>query len=174
MSHRPFIGLVMGVIGLLMAPLSASAQSWEEYPFPEHGFVVHFPAKPTVTKGAYRTSAGVTVPSTVYSATKGDIAYTITVGDFSGVAVSDQDVITDAVKAAGRDGEVKLDVDARINRQYGHELSVKGKDGSYSMYAIFFFNHRFYQLIGRAPPSIAERGASQTIRFQQSLQFPGS
>jgi hypothetical protein len=174
MSLRPIVGLAVAVIGLLMTPRGASAQSWQEYAFPEHAFVVHFPSPPTVTKGVYKTTAGVAAPSTVYSATKDNILYTITVGDFSKASVNDQEVINDAVKAAGRDGEIKLDVDARINRQYGHELSVKGKDGSYSMYAIFFFDHRFYQLIGRSPPSIAERGASQTIRFQQSLQFPGS
>lgn len=160
-------------IALLLACAPASAQGWQIYPFPEHGFAVQFPAEPAVTKDVYRTTAGVTVPATVFTALKDNIVFTVTVGDFSKTPAEGDAVINDAVKAAAQQGEIRLDVDARINRQYGHELSVKGKDGSYSMWALFFFDHRFYQLVGRSAAPDAESRTGQTVRFQQSLQFPG-
>jgi hypothetical protein len=174
MRSRLLIALPLIGVCLVLAPSPAAAQDWQDYPYPEHGFAVHFPAPPTVTKGVYKTTTGIAVPSTVYAVKKDNILYSVTVGDFSQTAIDDQAVIDDAVKAAGLAGEIKLDVDARISRRYGHELSVKGKDGSYSMMAIFFFDHRFYNLVGKVMPPDAEAGASKTIRFQQSLQFPGA
>jgi hypothetical protein len=174
MRLRPLMTLALAGAGLALEPLPAAAQDWQDYAYPEHGFAVHFPAPPTVTQDVYRTTAGVAAPSTVYAVMKDNILYSMTVGDFSRTAVNDQEVINDAVKAAGLTGEIKVDVDARINRQYGHELSVKGRDGSYSMMAIFFFDHRFYHLVGKVMPPNAEAGAGRTIRFQQSLQFPGT
>jgi hypothetical protein len=158
---------------LLLACAPARAQGWRIFPFPEYGFAVQFPAEPTVTKDVYRTSEGVTAPATVFTTLKDNVVFTVTVGDFSKTAADGDAVINDALKAAALQGEIKLDVDARINRQYGHELSVKGRDGSYSMWALFFFNHRFYQLVGRAAAPDAESRTGQTVRFQQSLQFPG-
>jgi hypothetical protein len=154
------------------APLAAHAQDWRNYDYPEAGFAVHFPAPPTVTHGVYRTAAGVTAPSTIYSVRQDDMVYTVTTADFSQVTIAPDTVIGDAVKAFGDGGEIKVDVEARINRQYGHELSVGGKDGSRSTVAIFFFNHRFYQLHGKALPPNSDARSSKLIRFQQSLQFP--
>jgi hypothetical protein len=66
-----------------------------------------------------------------------------------------------------------VDVEARINTQFGHELSIGNKDGSRSTVAIFFFNHHLYQLEGRALPPDPTARSSSLIRFQQSLQFFG-
>lgn len=163
----------LAIAGALLAPLPASAQAWQNYDYPEAGFAVHFPAAPTVTTGVYRTAAGLSAPSTLYSVRQDNVVYTMTVADFSQITVEPDKAIADAVRSFGENGEIKVDVDARINRQYGHELSVGNKDGSRSTVAIFFFNQHLYQLDGRAlPPDPATRSSS-LIRFQQSLQFPG-
>ena len=166
----------LAVLGLMLAPLSvpwaADAPDWQNYDYPDAGFAVHFPATPTVRHGVYTTAAGVSAPATIYSVRQDDIVYTVTTADFSQVAVEPDKAISDAVKAFGDSGEIKLDVEARINRQYGHELSVGGKDGSRSTVAIFFFNHRLYQLDGKALPPNPDSRSSKLIRFQQSLQFP--
>jgi hypothetical protein len=157
----------------LLAPMPAGAQTWQNYDYPDVGFAVHFPAAPAVTKGVYRTAAGLSAPSAIYSVRQDNVVYTVTVADFSQTAVEKDPAIADAVKAFGDTGEIKVDVDARINTQFGHELTVANKDGSRSTVAIFFFNHRLYQLEGRAAPPDPTARSSSLIRFQQSLQFFG-
>jgi hypothetical protein len=126
-----------------------------------------------VTKGVYRMAAGLSAPSAVYSVRQDNVIYTVTVADFSRTTVEKDMAIADAVKSFGENGEIKVDVDARINTQFGHELTVGNKDGSRSTVAIFFFNGHLYQLEGKAlPPDPAARSSS-LIRFQQSLQFFG-
>jgi hypothetical protein len=156
----------------LLAPLPAGAQAWQNYDYADTGFAVHFPAVPAVTKGIYR-AAGVIAPSAVYSVRQDNIIYTVTVADFSQTTLEKDKAIDDAVKAFGAAGEIKVDVDARINTQFGHELTVANKDGSRSTVAIFFFNHHLYQLEGRALPPDPTARSSSLIRFQQSLQFFG-
>ena len=158
---------------ILAAPAAALAQAWQDYPFPDAGFAVHFPARPEVTKGAYRRGDGTSVPATIYSARAENMIYTITVADFSKTAVKSDAAIAEAEKLAIGDGKVRAVVDARINSQYGRELSLKRKDGSVSMLAIFFFKNRLYQLDGKAMPPDADGGATYAMRFQQSLQFNG-
>ena len=157
----------------LSAPMSALAQTWTNYDYPDAGFAVHFPAAPTVATSTYKTAAGVTVPATTWSARHENVVYTVTTADFSKNKVEPEKAIGDAVKTFNAEGEIKLDVDARISQRYGHELSVAGKDGSWSTVAIFFFNDKLYQLHGKAAPPDPTARSSRLIRFQQSLQFPG-
>jgi hypothetical protein len=162
----------LAIVGVLLAPLPASAQAWQNYDYADVGFAVHFPAPPAVTKGVYQ-AAGVSAPSTLYSVRQDNVIYTVTVADFSQTALEKDAAIADAVKAFGEKGEIKVDVEARINTQFGHELSIGNKDGSRSTVAIFFFNHHLYQLEGRALPPDPTARSSSLIRFQQSLQFFG-
>jgi hypothetical protein len=163
----------LAITAVLLTPLPAGAQTWQNYDYADAGFAVHFPAPPTLTKGVYRAAAGLSAPSAVYSVRQDNVVYTVTVADFSQTTVEKDKAIGDAVKAFGETGEIKVDVDARINTQFGHELTIANKDGSRSTVAIFFFNHHLYQLEGRAlPPDPATRSSS-LIRFQQSLQLFG-
>jgi len=68
-------------------------------------------------------------------------------------------------------GEIKLDVNARINREFGRELSVAENDGSRSTMGIFFINHKLYQLQARILPPDPVAGSADALRFQQSLRF---
>jgi hypothetical protein len=161
------------IAAALLAPLPAGAQTWQNYDYADTGFAVHFPAPPATTKGVYRTTTGVSAPSAVYSVRQDNVIYTVTVADFSQTTLEKDPAIADAIKSFGANGEIKVDVDARISTQFGHELTVANKDGSRSTVAIFFFNHHLYQLEGRAlPPDPATRSSS-LIRFQQSLQLFG-
>ena len=163
----------LAMAAALLAPLPAGAQTWQNYDYADVGFAVHFPAPPATSKGVYRTAAGLSAPSAVYTARQDNVIYTVTVADFSQTAVEKDVAIADAVKSFGENGEIKVDVDARINTQFGHELTLANKDGSRSTVAVFFFNHHLYLLEGRAlPPDPASRSSS-LIRFQQSLQFFG-
>ena len=161
----------LAVLAVLLAPFPAAAQGWKEYDYPEAGFTIQFPATPTMATGTYKTVTGVSVPARTYSAQVDQSTYTVTVADYAKTAADQANAVRDAVKAFAAAGEIKVDVEARINWEYGHELSVLGKDGGRSIVAIFFIDHRLYELVGRTAPPNPENGSGASIRFQQSLQF---
>ncbi len=157
----------------LFAPPAAHAQGWKVYRFPEAGFAVQAPGVLTTAKGEYRTAAGVAAPSTTYALNEADIAYSITVADFTKAPPDQQAAVAEAVKAWGAKGEVKLDVQERIDRQFGRQLSIVGRDGSRSTVSVFFVNGKLYQLEGKALLPDPGSGAGKAVRFQQSLEFIG-
>jgi hypothetical protein len=154
---------------LLATPLPAAAQGWQVYSYPDDAVEVQLPAAPTVTKGAYGTAAGASVPATTYALKQADAAYSLTVAS---LGQGDKDtVIGDAVKALSAGGEVKIDVEARVDREYGRSLSLFGKDGSRSLISVFFVRGKLYELVGKALPPRPELASSKTLQFQQSLDF---
>jgi hypothetical protein len=70
------------------------------------------------------------------------------------------------------DGKVTVDVNARINRNWGRELSISSKDGGRAVLAIFFLNNHLVQLEGIVHPG-GDMASSAPVRFQQSLDFGG-
>lgn len=163
--------LTAALAALALATPAAAAEDWRNYDYPEAGFAVHFPAAPRALETTYTTLSGFRAPARAWSARLEDVVYTVTVADLSKSPAEQKSAIEDAVKLAGRGGEVKVDVEARINRQYGRELSIVSPDGVRSVMAIFFFGGRLYQLDGRASGPGADGASARLIRFQQSLQF---
>ncbi|MGZ3314794.1 MAG: hypothetical protein ACXU8Q_11525, partial [Caulobacteraceae bacterium] len=106
-----------------------------------------------------------------YAIQEGNVAYSVMLVDFSGTALEKDAVISDAVRAFGLEGEVLVDVEARINAEYGRELSVRRKDGGHDIVAIFFFDSHLFVLNGRAAPPDPTAATANLIRFQQSLNF---
>ncbi len=157
----------------LLSSVSVQAQAWDEHAYPDAGFAVQFPVEPQIAAGSYQTADGTTVPATVYSARQGSGVYTITVAELANTPADQPNAIADAVSQLRQTGEIKLDVNARINREFGRELSVAENDGSRSMMGIFFFNHRLYELQAKALPPDPEAGSADALRFQQSLRFMG-
>ena len=150
----------------LLAGGGARAQDWQAYAYPDSGFAAQFPAKPTLTEVQYQ-AGGVTGPAKVYSARLGATDYSVTVADLSASAAGKDAAIDAAVKAFAAAGQVKLDVSERIDRQFGRELSVLGKDGSQTATAIFYVDKKLYVLAGRGEPA----SMPLAVRFQQSLEF---
>src|ERR1700674_3451819 len=165
---RPIIPIAIFAI-LSSAPVEA--QAWDEHASPEAGCAVQCPVEPQVEAGSYETLNGVTVPATVYSARQGRGVYTVTVADLANTPADQPNAIDDAVSLLRKTSQIKLDVNARINREFGRELSVTENDGSRSMMGIFFFNHRLYELRGKVLPPDAKAGSADALRFQQSLRF---
>jgi hypothetical protein len=67
---------------------------------------------------------------------------------------------------------VAVDIQARVNQNYGRQLSITMKDGSHSVSAIFFVNHHLYLIEGITHPG-NDADSSGAVRFQQSLNFLG-
>ncbi|MGZ3272117.1 MAG: hypothetical protein ACXU82_05675 [Caulobacteraceae bacterium] len=164
---------VLPALGLAFALLFAAAPAWawDIYTFPEAKFAAQFPAQPVTGAAKYRTTAGLEVPAQRYAIQEGNVAYSVMLVDFSGTALEKDAVISDAVRAFGLEGEVLVDVEARINAEYGRELSVRRKDGGHDIVAIFFFDSHLYVLNGRAAPPDPTAATANLIRFQQSLNF---
>lgn len=154
---------------LLSAPVQA--EGWDEHAYPDAGFAVRFPVDPQVEVGSYETVGGVTVPATVYSARQGNSVYTITVAELANTPADQPNAIEDAISLVLKTGQIKLDVKARINREFGRELSIAENDGGHSLMGIFFFNHRLYQLRAQVLPPDPEAGSADALLFQQSLRF---
>jgi hypothetical protein len=161
------------LLAALLIPCAAVAQEWKVYPYPNAGFAVQFPVPPVEEKSTFRTSAGALQPMMRYTARQDGITYTMEVVDFSGVNADQANTIAETEKSFGASGKVTVAIDARINREFGRELSVNGTDGSRSAVAIFFVNRHLYLLIGRSLPPNAIARSGDAVRFQQSLQFIG-
>ena len=164
-------GPVLAVAILAALAGAAPALAWDIYSYPEAKFAVQFPFEPQIGQAMYRTAAGLDVPAQRYFAQEGPVAYTLTRADFTGTALDKEAAIADAVKGFNQQGEVLVDVEARINAEYGRELSVKRKDGGRDVVAIFFFDQHLYVLNGRAAPPDPVASTGPMIRFQQSLNF---
>jgi hypothetical protein len=163
----------LALAALLLAPVHAFAATWAHYAYPEDGFAVQSPAEPVAAKGVFTTPAGLTVPETTYTARQDDVALQVQAIDFRGTSVDKQSAIDLAVKALGADGDIKLNIDDRIDAQFGRNLSIAGRDGSRSIASVYFVNGKLYELVGKALPPDPSSGAGKAVRFQQSLEFIG-
>ena len=68
------------VAAVLMTSITASAQ-WKEYPMPQLGFIVEFPAAPAASTSNYKTMLVPSAPVHVYSLREGNDLYMATVTD---------------------------------------------------------------------------------------------
>jgi hypothetical protein len=160
--------LIAFIVASIAACAPAAAEGWTEYTYPSDAFTVSFPAEPTVETTTYQAADGRTVEARVYSVTQDDGVFRMMVADLSGATMTESAVLDHAIKTLG--GEIKLDIPHRISRVYGRQLSIAGGEGSRSMVAVFYYNHRLYLIEGKALPTGANATAD-AIRFQQSLTF---
>jgi hypothetical protein len=160
------------LIFVLAATVSAIAQSWQEYRDAELGFAASFPGTPAIADTSYRTVDGTTVKAKLYSLRQGSSEFKMIVADFSDSPLQDEAAIAAAEKTLAATGKVTVDIDARVNRNYGRQLGITAPDGSQSVSAIFFVNHRLYQIEGITHPADGANSSS-AVRFQQSLNFLG-
>jgi hypothetical protein len=166
-----FFLIIASIITILTS--QARAQAWMEYNYPDFGFAVSFPTDPTVESVPYKTTNGTALGEIMYSVQQEASVYSVTVIDFSSASVEEATAMDQAVKALRENGDVKLDIPARVNRNRGRQLSIIGKDGSHSTVAIFLADHRLYQIQGTVLAWNPDPISGDGIRFQQSLRFTG-
>lgn len=163
--------VLIAALAAILAPGHASAQSWQVYSYPDQGFAFQLPTAPKIEDGVAAAPTGGAAPVKTYSAKAAGIDYTLSIFDLSKSAAQERDAIAQAESALGKTGAVAVSVDARINRQFGRELTIDAKDGSRLTVALFFMNQHLFQLVARAaPPDPTDRSAD-ALHFQQSLQF---
>lgn len=164
--------LIPFVVAAFLAGASvatAQEQSWKEYTYPQYSFGLSFPEEPKIETKPYQTADGSSADARVYSVTRGNSEFVMTVVDLSDKKTDEKTVIDYAIKTLSQDGEVKLDITHRISAVYGRQLSIAGSDGTHSSVALFYYQKRLYQIEGIAHPG--ENATADAIRFQQSLIF---
>ena len=107
----------------------------------------------------------------VYSAAQDKGLFKMTVADLSQAGLEESAVIDHAIKTLSQEGEIKLDIPHRISRVFGRQLSIQAADGGHSSVALFYHQHRLYQIEGKV---LAGSRTADAIRFQQSLVFTDS
>jgi hypothetical protein len=153
---------------------AASAQStWQEYTYPDQQFAVSFPSQPAVTTMPFKTADGSTLMETLYSVRQDTGIFQVAVTDLTNAGTDGAAAIGQAVAALAEKGDVKLNMEARVQRNYGRYLNIAGNDGSHTIAAVFFGNGRLYQIEGTVPASSPDALSGEMIRFQQSLRFMG-
>ena len=152
----------------------AAAQStWQEYTYPDQQFAVSFPAEPTGTAMRYRAADGTMQPETLYSVQQDTGLFRVTVIDLANTGIDETAAVNQAIGGLREKGDVKLDIPARVQRNYGRYLNIAGNDGSHTIAAVFFGNNRLYEIEGTVPASNPDSLSGEMIRFQQSLRFMG-
>lgn len=166
--------LLVGSAATALLPLPALAQEWKQYSYPDAGFAIQFPEPPAVQHSTYQSPAGVALPMTRYVAHQDGIVYTLDIVDFGGGHADGTSTIAETEKSFAASGKVTVAIDARVNREFGRELSVSGADGSRSAVAIFFVDGHLFLLQGRSLPPDAITRSGDAVRFEESLQFIGA
>jgi len=162
-----FVGFVLGAA--LIAASPASAQIWKEFSYPESGFTIHFPGDPKVENGTYKTGDGTTVKARIYSLEHEGTLYAVTVADFSGLKLSEDNAIEQAVKQLTAEGDVVVDIPHRVSSTYGRQLSINNRDGSRSAVAVFFRENKLYVTNGKTLPTNPDKASGDGAHFQQTL-----
>ena len=156
----------------LAASIPALAQEWQEYRDPTLGCAASFPDMPTTSDTTYKMADGATAPARLVYLRQGNSEYRLIVADFTNAAPQGDAAIAAAAKTLTGTGKVTVDIAARVNQNYGRQLGVTAPDGSLSVSAIFFVNHKLYLIEGVTHPG-DDANSSNAARFQQSLNFGG-
>lgn len=164
---------MLAAITAALATGAAAQSTWQEYQYADQQFAVSFPAAPTVTTVPFKTADGATVTETLYSVQQETGVFQVAVIDFTNTGTDGGLALAQAVAALGEKGDVKLNMQARVQRNYGRYLNIAGNDSSHTIAAVFFGNGRLYQIEGTVPASNPDALSGEMIRFQQSLRFMG-
>jgi hypothetical protein len=152
----------------------AGAQStWQEYTYPDQQFAVSFPGAPTITTAPFTAANGTQVTQTLYSVQQDTGLFRVAVIDFSTAGIDRTTAIDQAVAELRAKGDIKLDIQARVQRNIGRYLNLASNDGSHTIAAVFFGANRLYEIEGTVPASNPDALSGEMIRFQQSLRFMG-
>src|SRR6516164_5346644 len=124
--------LVAIIFTAFVASGPAAAQSWTEYSYPEDLFTISFPGVPKAETTTRQGPDGRVVEARTYSVGQDRGAFKMAIVDLSDPPLDENVALDYAVKTLTQEGEVKLDIPARVNRVYGRQLSIDGTDGSHS------------------------------------------
>ncbi len=155
---------------LIAASAMAAEEGWREFSFPESGFAAEYPARPSVATRDYQTmqTAEGTVPERVYSVNSGGVIYSVEVADFTRTSADKDRTIEEAARNVLALGRMTHDESgARVDFNYGREIRIEDGAGGSVTDAIFFIDHKLYQLRVNFPAGNTDPAGSSGIHFFQ-------
>jgi hypothetical protein len=162
------------IIGLAFAAPAHSAETWQEYTYPEAGFSASFPGKPVFAEQLYRTSQSPSgaVTERIYSFNQGGVIYSVSIADFSKVD-ADPDIVVDEVASVLMGlGTVAFYGSIYLDSMHGRELVVIGGDGTRYTDANFYVKQLLYQVRVVYPAVNSDPAGSSGISiFQAKFHF---
>ena len=140
---------------------SASAQGWFLFEETEELFSVNLPHQPMVEEIVYHSEFHAELPAKVYSASDGQVEYTITVVNYAPTQIEGVRAVYDlrgsiayaAWNIRKRGGDLTYDAYAQIDRIDGHHLQITNPDQSRTFVAIHLHDSRLYILEIYSRPS---------------------
>jgi hypothetical protein len=163
----------IAALTVIVATGAEAQSSWQEYTYPDQQFAVSFPSQPTLATMPFKAADGTAVSKTLYTVRQDTDLFQVAVVDFTKAGIDRTTAIGQAVAQLREMGDVKLDIQARVQRNIGRYLNIAGNDGSHTIAAVFFGNNRLYEIEGTIPASNPDALSGEMIRFQQSLRFMG-
>ncbi len=171
------ICIVTGV-SLIAGVAQAADEGWREFTYPESGFAAEYPSRPSVETRDYRTGQipeGL-VREKVYSVNSGGVIYAVEVADFSRSSAEKNRTIEEAATNLLAQGKMTHDeFGARVDFNYGREIRIEDGGGGSITDAIFFIDHKLYQLKVTFPAGNTDPAGSSGIHFfQQTFRLLNS
>ena len=162
------------VVALFLAA-AAPATNWREYPYPEQGFAIQFPAAPKVERSTYRAPWARELPSTVYSVEHENILYRMTVAQLPAGTLDGANYLGEAAYYLMREGEVIFNdiprVDQAQNGIFGIGMVVDTEDGRRVRSSLYVSKGRFYRADAIVLPARGDKDQAIPSRFDQTLRF---
>ena len=163
---------------LVAASAMAAEEGWREFSFPEAGFAAEYPSRPDVAARDYQTmqTPEGTVPERVYSVNSGGVTYSVEVADFTRTSADKDRTIEEAARNVLSMGRMTHDESgARVDFNYGREIRIEDGAGGSITDAIFFIDHKLYQLRVSFPAGNTDPAGSSGIHFfQQTFRLLNS
>lgn len=162
---------------VLMILLGASpASAWEEYIYLDQGFAIQFPAKPTMTAGAYNSTLAKGLKSSTYSVEDDHVIYRMTAVDLTGQPDRGADFLNEAAYNLMRQGDVLFTDFPRVYQDekavYGVTLVVDRENGQRVRTSIYYHKGRLYLADAIVLPARGDKDMTIPSRFDQTVRFP--
>ena len=154
--------------GLLLLSGAASAQTWTHYVNRDYRFTINFPGQPATEDVPYTTARGTRLPAKLFVVRQPDRRYAVTVVDYARAAAEEDTAIAHAASLL-RKGRVVYDEPYTLAGIPGHSMSTVAADGSRTLVAVNFHDHRLYIVEGTVPDGVAP-----PVQFQQSIVVIGA
>jgi hypothetical protein len=142
---------------------AAAAQTWTHYVNRDYRFTINFPGQPAIQDAPFTTARGTRLPAKLFLVQNAAGRYAVTVVDYSRAPAEEEGAIAHAASLL-RKGRVVYDEPYTLAGIPGHSMSTVAEDGSRTLGAVNFHDHRLYIVEGTVPA-----GAAPPVQFQQSI-----
>jgi len=168
---RITLALVTGTM-LLAGPVAAA--DWKLLTFPDQGFGIESPVPLVKGAGTYQAAVAGRIPTVTYSGELDNIRYKVTIIDISKRPAEALNLFEEMEALTELQGKVigndSMGIEPGKLRQYGRELVLQAKDGSFRRIGLMYSKGKIFQAEGTVLPG-GDRESIYPERFADSIIF---